>query len=175
MHDFCRAAMTVSACCRRSMTCAISSAWARWVSRASSATTPALASQVGSSLYSVWDTSSTPLRKGELVVFPMVVGIATGQMAQRRRALGFDVFLIIIHVEAGLRGVLHPPDYNGGNLDGVDCLIAVSSLGVIGLARGIAVRAFQAVVHSLGGFFGGRPQQPQDRFQRRLFVVTVCG
>ena len=59
---FWRASMIASACCRRSMAPAISGAYAKWVKRASSITTPALPTRSCNSCCKAVETSSTLLR-----------------------------------------------------------------------------------------------------------------
>ena len=59
-----------------------------------------------------------------------VVGIAGGQVADRGLALHLQVVLVVVHLEDGLRGVHHPPDHDGRDLDGV-------AVGVVDLQPGV--------------------------------------
>jgi hypothetical protein len=52
-------------------------------------------------------------------VLEVVVGVAEGEVAQRRFGLGQDVSIVVLDVEAGPRRVVDAPDDGRGDLDRV--------------------------------------------------------
>src|ERR1041385_5287757 len=53
----------------------------------------------------------------------MIVSIRACQVSQGRFALDPDIILEILDVENGLRRVMHMPDNDGTNLDGIAALV----------------------------------------------------
>jgi len=53
------------------------------------------------------------------VVSVRVVGVARGEVPDRRLALDVDEVLVVVHLEAGFSGLNHPPDHNRCDLDGI--------------------------------------------------------
>ena len=65
----------------------------------------------------------TPAPQREFILLAIVIGVAAGEMAHGRLALHGDVMLVVVDVEASLRGVLHAPDDDRGDFNGVAALV----------------------------------------------------
>ena len=49
----------------------------------------------------------------------VIIRVALGELAHRRLALQIDILVIVLHVELGLRRIVHLPHHNRSNLDRV--------------------------------------------------------
>ena len=64
-----------------------------------------------------------PAAERDLPLLAVVVGIDVGQMPQCRLALHMHKLLVILDIEQGLRGVLHPPHHHGPDFNRVPTLV----------------------------------------------------
>ena len=87
--------------------------------RASSTSTPALASRSWISRFRCSATAAVWPRSDVCCVVVRVVGIAGGEVAQRRLALHVDVVVVVVDLEQRLGGVDDAPDDDRGDLDRV--------------------------------------------------------
>ena len=108
---------------------------------ASTTTMPACAKRCCSSLRSAAETSSVPERSVTsctpvaLGLLEVVVGIAEGEVAQRRLGLRQHVGLVVLDVEARLGRVVDAPDDRRGDLDRVAALVVDLQLLAVEVVR----------------------------------------
>src|SRR5690606_39296207 len=73
--------------------------------------------------------------QGQAALVVGVVGVLDGDVPDGRLGLGGDELHVVVHLEGGLGGVLHPPHHDGGELDRV-------AVGVVDLQDGRLVVAY---------------------------------
>ena len=127
--------------------------------RASITSTPALASRSWISRFRCSATVGGVPAQRRVRVVVRVVGVAGGEVAQRRLALDVDVVLVVVHLEHGFGRVDDPPHDDGGDLDRV--AIVVVDLEVRALEVADPQRDLRFCVERIG------PAQP------RVFAVPT--
>ena len=95
-------------------------AYARWLKRASSTSTPAFSSRCCTScLQMVGDRGRRSSQGDDVILVMRIVGIARCSVAKRSLALHLDVVLVVVDLEHGFRRLHHAPDHDRGDLDGI--------------------------------------------------------
>ena len=135
MTIFERAAITASACWRRSIAEAISGAYARCVSRASSTTHAGLREPTAELVLQLLRDFVAAAAQRDLVLLAVVVRVRARDAADRRLALHLHVAFVVLDVERGLRRVVDAPDDHGRDLDRVAALVVDLELLAVEVVR----------------------------------------